>query len=65
MNAGWLGYTGDYTTQFYGDYHKPVEGSHLNNQHKRLFSQIKCCQGKFGGKFFAQKNGALIGVMTT
>ena len=23
-NLGWLGYTGDYTTQLYGDYNKPL-----------------------------------------
>ena len=23
-NPGWLGYIGDYTTQLYGDYNKPI-----------------------------------------
>ena len=23
-NPGWLGYRGDYTTQLYGDYNKPL-----------------------------------------
>ncbi len=23
-NPGWLGFKGDYTTQFYGDYNKPL-----------------------------------------
>ena len=23
-NPGWLGYIGDYTTQLYGDYNKPL-----------------------------------------
>ena len=26
-NLGWLGYTGDYTAQLYGDYNKPLERS--------------------------------------
>ena len=29
---GCLGYSGDYTSQIYGDYHKPLQGSLLNNQ---------------------------------
>ena len=32
-NPGCLGYIGDYTTQLYGDYHKPLYGSLLNNQY--------------------------------
>ena len=31
-NPGWLCYIGDYTTHLYGDYHKPLERSLLNNQ---------------------------------
>ena len=29
---GWLGYIGDYTTQFYRDYNKPLQGFLLTNQ---------------------------------
>jgi len=32
-NPGCLGYIGDYTAQFFGDYHKPLYGSLLNNQY--------------------------------
>ena len=28
-----LGYIGDYTTQLYGDYDKPLQGSLVNNRH--------------------------------
>ena len=28
-----LGHVGDYTTQFYVDYYKPLQGSLLNNQY--------------------------------
>ena len=30
---GWLGYIGDYTTQLYRDYNKPLQGSLLTNQY--------------------------------
>lgn len=31
-NPGWLGFIGDDTTQFYGDYSKAWQGSLLSNQ---------------------------------
>ena len=31
-NPGWLDYIGDYTTQLYRDYSKPLKGSLLTNQ---------------------------------
>ena len=32
-NIGWLGYIGDYTTQLYRDYNKPLLGSLLTIQY--------------------------------
>ena len=32
-NLGWLGYIGDYTTQLYTDYNKPLQGSLLTIQY--------------------------------
>ena len=32
-NPGWLGYIGDYTTQFFWDYNKPLKGFLLTNQY--------------------------------
>ena len=36
-NPGWLGYIGDYTTQVYRDYHKPLRGSLQTNQYNKVF----------------------------
>ena len=35
-NPGWLFDIGDYTTQLYGDYNKPIEGSLLTNQYNGI-----------------------------
>ena len=36
-NPGCLGYIGDFTAQLYGDYHKPLYGSLLNNRGSNVF----------------------------
>ena len=35
-NLGCLGYIGDYTTQFFGDYNKLAHGTLLNNQYNGM-----------------------------
>ena len=40
QNAGYLLYIGDYTTQVYGDYHRPFSRSLLTNQ-------LECHAGLF------------------
>ena len=50
-NPGCLGYTGDYITQLYRDYSKPLQGSLLTNQYN----------GKYEGFFVAQMSWVLVG----
>ena len=46
QNPGCLGYIGDYTTQVYRDYNKPIKGSPLTNQYngmsERFWSLLRC-----------------------
>ena len=39
-NPGWLGKMGDYTTHFYWDHKKPLQGSQKNNQYNGKTKQF-------------------------
>ena len=58
INPGWLFDIGDYTTQLYGDCHKPIYGSLKSNQYngmsKGFLTLLKWGDKKFKQPFFTR-----------